>query len=98
MKLSLLIGCAALVLVGCTTERYHYRGGVNSVYETEYGHGFSTTRESPYLDSYSSIYPVRRQPSPNGKDIGGVKPLIDPSRQYDWWSYEREFPSPTPMA
>jgi len=93
MKLSLLLACAALGVVGCTTN--HYRGGVNSPYETEYGH--ASGMSSPYLDTYNTIFPVRRQPSPSGDDIGGVKPLIDPSRDYDWYGHEREFPTPSPM-
>lgn len=95
MKLSLLLACAALGIVGCTTERY--RGGVNSPYETEYGRETGWTRYSPGYDTANSIFPVRRQPSPSGSDIGGVKPLLDPSRYYDWYGYEREFPAPEPM-
>lgn len=99
MKLSLLLACAALGIVGCTTERYdrHYAGGVNSPYETEYGRASSWSMSTPYLDAYNPIFPVRRQPDPSGNDIGGVAPLIDPSRQYDWYGYGRQFPPPTPM-
>ncbi len=76
MKRSILVGCLVLGLVGCATER----GGVGTAYETSYGSDWSTS--DPYLYTYDSIYPVRRQPSINGAEMGGVRPLIDPSRQY----------------
>jgi hypothetical protein len=40
---------------------------------------------------------VRKQPSPNGAEMGGVKPLIDPSRLYDRHGNQIEFPSSAPM-
>jgi len=102
----MLVGCVALGVAGCATER----GGVQSPYDSEYGSGGSMS--SPYLDDYQSIYPVLKQPSINGNEFGGVRPLIDPSRQegferggrtarveresgqdrsYDW-TYERDYP------
>jgi hypothetical protein len=98
MKLNVLIGCAALGLVGCATERY--RGGVDSPYETEYGYARGTTMRTPYLENYDSIYPVRRQSSPNGTDGGTAKPAIDPVREYDYWAdrgYDRDYIPPTPL-
>jgi hypothetical protein len=97
MKLTLLLACAGLGLVGCTTE--HYRGGVNSPYETEYGTGYSYRTPAPYMHTYNSIYPVRKQPSPNGNDAGGVKPLMDPSREYGWEreTYYRDYPPKAPV-
>ena len=100
MKLTLLVGCVALGVVGCATERYdreYNRGGVNSPYETEYGSYRSDWTAAPYWETQNSIYPVRRQPSPNGREAGGVKPLIDPARQYDWDTYYRDYPPRVPV-
>jgi len=77
MKRIMLVGCLVLGLVGCATER----GGVGTPYDTAYGSGWSNS--DPFRDTRSSIYPVRSQPSINGNDMGGVRPSIDPSRQYD---------------
>ena len=76
MKKSILLGCLLLGLAGCATER----GGVGTAYDTTYGTGWGTSQSMTVRDS---IYPVRRDPSITGNDIGSVRPLIDPSRQYD---------------
>jgi len=76
MKRSILLGCLIVGLVGCAAER----GGVGTAYETTYGSGWGTP---PSMTIRDSIYPVWRQPSITGNDIGSVRPLIDPSRQYD---------------
>ena len=76
MKTSLLVGCLALGLAGCATER----GGVGTYSDTEYGSGGNM---SASMAMHDSIYPVWRQPSITGNDMGSVRPLIDPSRQYD---------------
>jgi hypothetical protein len=77
MKITMLVGCLALGVAGCATER----GGVNTPYTTDYGDG--PRASSTYWRDSNSIYPVRKQPSINGADMGGVRPLIDPSRQED---------------
>src|SRR3954470_16323700 len=74
MKITMLVGCLALGVAGCATER----GGVQSPYDSQYGSGSSIS--SPLVD-HQSIYPVRKQPSINGAESGGVRPLIDPYRQ-----------------
>jgi hypothetical protein len=106
MKIMMLIGCIALGVAGCSTER----GGVQSPYDSQYGSGSSVSSPLVY---HQSIYPVRTQPSINGTDSGGVRPLIDPYRQegfsdrggatmpvergsgqdrsYDW-TYDRDYP------
>ena len=76
MKKSILLGCLILGLVGCATER----GGVGTAYDTTYGSGWSMSRSMTARDS---IYPVWRQPPISGNDMGSVRPMIDPSRQYD---------------
>ena len=76
MKKSILVGCLILGLAGCATER----GGVGTAYDTTYGSSWSI---SPSMTVRDSIYPVWRQPSITGNDMGSVRPLIDPSRQYD---------------
>src|SRR5437764_10886251 len=75
MKKSILLGCLILGLAGCATER----GGVGTTYDTTYGSdsGMSSMRVR------DSIYPVWRQPSITGSDMGSIRPLIDPSRDYD---------------
>jgi len=100
MKFTLLVGCLALGVVGCATERYDrgygYRGGVNSPYETEYGTVSDST--TPYWQTEDSIYPVRRQPLPTGIAPADVKPLIDPVRHYDWdGTYYRDYPPRVPV-
>jgi len=91
MKKSILFGCLVLGLVGCTTER----GGVGTTYDTTYGAGASTS-----IRTRESIYPLYRQPSITGDDMGSVRPLIDPWRDYGWdyqvsepTVYQREYPA-----
>jgi hypothetical protein len=98
MKLNLLTACAALAVAGCATQSY--RGGVDSPYQTEYGYGGVRTLHGPYLESYDSIYPVRRQSSPTGTDGGIAKPALDPVREYDYWDdqvYIRDYPPRAPV-
>lgn len=76
MKKNILLGCLILGLVGCATER----GGVGTTYDTTYGTGYSMSR---YMSPRDSIYPVWREPSITGAEMGSVRPMIDPSRQYD---------------
>jgi len=77
MKLAILVGCLALGFVGCSS----YRGGTGTTYETQYGTGWSS--DPVYYGPTDTIYPVRKQPSIQGEEMGGVKPLIDPYRQWD---------------
>ena len=96
MKKNILLGCLILGLAGCATER----GGVGTTYDTTYGTGSGISR---YMRPGDSIYPVWRQPSITGDDMGSVRPMIDPSRQYDLdygprseistTTIEREYPS-----
>ena len=80
MKAAILFGCLALGLVGCST----YRGGTGTAYETQSGsHWSSDPVYYQYYGPTDSIYPVRKQPSIRGDDGGGVKPLIDPYRQWE---------------
>jgi hypothetical protein len=80
MKLTILVGCLALGLVGCAT----HRGGTGDPYDTQYGAGWSSApAEAAYVGPLDSIYPVRHQPSIQGNDSGGVRPLIDPYRQWE---------------
>ena len=76
MKKNILLGCLILGLVGCATER----GGVGTAYDTTYG---TDSGMSQSMTRRSSIYPVLRQPSITGAEMGSVRPMIDPSRQYD---------------
>jgi hypothetical protein len=83
MKLTILAGCLALGLVGCAT----HRGGTGDSYETQYGAGGSS--EPAYWGPADSIYPVRHQPSIQGNDSGGVRPIIDPYRQWEMYQSRR---------
>ncbi len=77
MKAAILFGCLALGLVGCST----HRGGTGTTYETQYGSGWSS--DPVYYGPTDTIYPVRKQPSIRGDDGGGVRPMIDPYREWD---------------
>ena len=79
MKAIIVVGCLALGLVGCTTNR----GRTGDVYGTEYGSGWS--QDPGYYATGDAIYPVRRQPSIQGDDSGDPRPIIDPTRQSDLW-------------
>ena len=76
MKAAILIGCLSLGLMGCAS----HRGGTETVYDTQYGSGWSSG--PVYYGPSDTIYPVRKQPSIQGQDSGGIKPLLYPSS--DW--------------
>ena len=88
MKTTILVGCVALGLAGCATER----GGVGTYSESEYGSGWGM---GPSYAMHDSIYPVWRQPSITGNDMGSVRPMLDPSREYDLGYWRREAPPET---
>jgi hypothetical protein len=60
----LVLGIAALSLGGCAT----YQGGTTDNAGTVEGY------DASYYGG--PIYPVYRQPSPNGQDMGGERPDI----------------------
>jgi hypothetical protein len=84
MKAAILVGCLSLGLMGCASQR----GGTETVYDREYGSGWSS--EPVYYGPFNSIYPVRRQPSIMGEDAGGVRPLLNPTS--DWYPDHRTAP------
>jgi hypothetical protein len=77
MKATLLVlGTAALLLGGCAT---YYGGtadesGVVQGYDASYG-GTGYIMDPAYPGNHP-IYPVYRQPSPNGQDMGGERPDV----------------------
>jgi hypothetical protein len=82
MKLNILaLGCLALGLVGCAT----HQGSTGDPYAREYGAATSADwgSQPAYLGPVNSIYPVRQQPSVQGNTSGGVRPMLDPYRQWD---------------
>lgn len=81
MKRNILaLGCLALGLVGCATNQ----GGTGDPYAQQYGSASADWGAQPvYVGPVDSIYPVRQQPSIQGNDSGGVRPMLDPYRQWD---------------
>jgi len=89
MKTTIPLAALALALAGCATQR----GATGNAYETEYGPGWNA--QTAYYPASSTIYPVRRQPSIYGDNIGDPRPVIDPARQWDLWE-PNSAPAPAP--
>jgi hypothetical protein len=87
MKRNILaLGCLALGLVGCATNQ----GGTGDPYAQQYGSARADWGAQPvYRGPVDSIYPVREQPAIQGNTSGGVRPMLDPYRQWEAGYYTR---------